>query len=335
MTTDTTHAPTNPSRRSLLTAATAAGAAALLSRTPSARAADRETLAHNGRINQSVCLWCYGGMTSAQMAHFASRIGLKAIDLLTPDKFPPLKEAGLICSMTSGVWGGIERGLNRREHHDAIVKSLKELIDANAEHNYPNVICFSGNRAGQTDDDGIKICAEGIKKIVAYAEQKKVTLCMELLNSRVDHKDYQCDHTVWGVELCKAVGSDRFKLLYDIYHMQIMEGDVIRTIRNNKEYLAHFHTGGVPGRHEIDDSQELYYPAIMKAIADTGYKGYCAQEFIPSYKWQFKEDQATLENSRSSHATIPFSKSWLPENLEAKHQDRVASLAQAAKICDV
>jgi hydroxypyruvate isomerase len=285
-------------RRQLLTAATGLTAATLLPNTPSTFAAD-EPAAKNGKINHSVCLWCYKGMKSADMAPVAKRLGLKAIDLLKPEEWAPLKENNLICSMTSGVWGGIEKGLNRREHHQPIADSLLKLADANADAGYPNVICFSGNRAGQDDAEGIKACAEGIKKVIGHFEQKKVTLAMELLNSRVNHKDYQCDKSAWGIELCKAVGSENFKLLYDIYHMQIMEGDVIATIKRDHQYFAHYHTGGVPGRHEIDDTQELFYPAIMKAIVATGFKGYVAQEFIPA------------------------------------KQDKIASLAAAVQVCDV
>jgi len=299
--------PASPSRRQLLRTATT-GAAATLLATGVVRAEEHEggalpdgksQVAKNGKINHSVCLWCYKGMKSTDMAPVAKRLGLKAIDLLTPQEWAPLKENDLICSMTSGVWGGITKGLNRREHHDAIVESLDKLVEANAAAGYPNVICFSGNRDKQADDEGIKICAEGIKKIIGKYEEKKVTLCMELLNSKVNHPDYQCDKSDWGIALCKAVGSERFKLLYDIYHMQIMEGDVIATIKKHHEYFAHYHTGGVPGRHEIDDTQELYWPAIMKAIVATGFKGYVAQEFIPA------------------------------------RPDMIASLAQAVQICDV
>ena len=283
-----TNQPKSLSRRNLLRTATGVTAASLLA-TATAVAADHEPLpdgnslvAKNGHINHSVCLWCYKGMKSTDMAPVAKRLGLKAIDLLTPKDWGPLKENGLICSMTSGVWGGITKGLNRKEHHDEIAKTLTELCDANAEHGYPNVICFSGNRVKQSDEDGIKNCAEGIKKVIGRYEDKKVTLCMELLNSKVNHPDYQCDHTAWGVRVCEAVGSPRVKLLYDIYHMQIMEGDVIRTVTENIKYIAHFHTGGVPGRHEIDDTQELNYHRVMQAIADAGFPGFVAQEFVPT-----------------------------------------------------
>ena len=297
------------SRRQLLRTTTGiAGvtAATLLTGAGTAVAADEKALADGnsqvavkGNINHSVCLWCYKGMSSSDMAPVAKRLGLKAIDLLKPSDWAPLKENGLICSMTSGVWGGIPKGFNRTEHHDEIVKSLSELCDANAQAGYPNVICFSGNRDKQSDEDGLKNCTEGIKKVIGQFEKKGVTLCMELLNSKVNHHDYQCDNSNWGVELVKRVGSERFKLLYDIYHMQIMEGDVIATIRKNHQYYAHYHTGGVPGRHEIDETQELYWPAIMRAIVETGFKGYVAQEFIPA------------------------------------HKDMIASLAQAVQTCDV
>ncbi|MFI5380568.1 MAG: hydroxypyruvate isomerase family protein [Tepidisphaerales bacterium] len=292
---------TRLSRRGLLaaagiTAATALGGGAFAADVPAGLAMP---VVKNGRINQSVCLWCYSGVKLDEMAAIAKKMGLKSIDLQEPKAFPLLKENGLVCAMTSGCWGGIGKGFNRREQHDPINESLKKLADANAEYGFPNVICFSGNRGGQDDAEGIKICAEGIKKVIGYFEQKKVTLAMELLNSRVDHKDYQCDKSAWGIELCKAVGSENFKLLYDIYHMQIMEGDLIRSIKNNHQYFAHYHTGGNPGRHEIDETQEINYPAVMKAIVETGFKGYVAQEFVPARK------------------------------------DKIGSLAQAVAICDV
>jgi hydroxypyruvate isomerase len=187
---------------------------------------------------------------------------------------------------------GINPGLNRKQNHEKCLAAIRAAIEANAEAGFPNVICFSGNREGMSDEEGLRNCAEGLKQVVGLAEQKKVTLCMELLNSRVDHPDYMCDRSAWGIELVKAVGSERFKLLYDIYHMQIMEGDVIRTIKDKHAYFGHYHTAGVPGRHEIDDAQELFYPAIMRAIADTGFKGYVAQEFLPT-----REPLASLRQS--------------------------------------
>jgi hydroxypyruvate isomerase len=207
-------------------------------------------------------------------------MGLVGIDLLGPGDFETLKKHGLVCTMTNSH--GIHPGLNKKKNHEQCLAKMREAIEATSAAGFKNIICFSGNREGQDDAEGMKICAEALKQVVGLAEQKNVTICMELLNSKVNHKDYMCDHTKWGVDLCKMVGSERFKLLYDIYHMQIMEGDVIRTIQDYKDYIGHIHTGGVPGRHEIDETQELYYPAIMKAIADIGFKGYVAQEFIPA-----------------------------------------------------
>lgn len=208
-------------------------------------------------------------------------MGLRSVELLTVADFPILKKHDLVCAMVSGVPGGITEGLNRIENHDKIAEFFEHTIPQVAKAGFPNIICFSGNRRGMDDEQGLENCARGLKKMVGVAEKHNVNICMELLNSKVNHADYMCDKTAWGVELCKRVGSERFKLLYDIYHMQIMEGDVIRTIRQNHAYIAHYHTGGVPGRNEIDESQELFYPAIMRAIAETGFKGYVAQEFIP------------------------------------------------------
>jgi hydroxypyruvate isomerase len=195
--------------------------------------------------------------------------------------FPTLKKHDLVCAMVSGVPGGIPDGFNRLENHDKLVDYFERTAPVVANHGFLNIICFSGNRLGLDDEKGLENCAIGLMRVVPIAEKHKVTVCMEMLNSKVDHKGYQCDHTVWGVELVKRVGSEHFKLLYDIYHMQIMEGDVIRTIRQNQQYIAHYHTGGVPGRGEIDETQELNYPAIMKAIVETGFKGHVAQEFVP------------------------------------------------------
>ncbi len=235
-----------------------------------------------GQINHSACRWCYSKIPLETLCEAGKGMGLKSIDLVAVEDFPTLKKYDLACAMVTGVPGMIPDGLNRLEHHDKIVEFFERTIPLTAAAGNPNMICFSGNRKGMSDEEGIKNCAIGLKRIMALAEKHKVTLAMELLNSKVGHKDYMCDHTAWGVELCKAVGSERFKLLYDIYHMQIMEGDVIHTIQEFHPYIAHYHTGGVPGRHEIDDTQELYYPAIMKAILATGYKGYVAQEFVPA-----------------------------------------------------
>ena len=176
----------------------------------------------------------------------------------------------------------LQNGLSHKENHAECLAKIRTSIDAAAEYGFPNVICFSGNRAGIADDVGLENTVTALKQIIGYAEDKRVTLCIEYLNSKVNHKDYMFDHTSWGVEVCRKVGSERMKILYDIYHAQIMEGDIIRTIRDNHEYIGHYHTGGNPGRNEIDETQELYYPAIMRAIVETGYKGYVGQEFVPT-----------------------------------------------------
>jgi hydroxypyruvate isomerase len=263
-----------------------------------------QNVVKNRRINQSVCKWCYPNLSIAELAAAAHQIGLAGIDLLTPDEWAPLKEYQLICTMTSGS-GSIEAGLNRKENHGPILEKLRRNIELTADACFPNVICFSGNRNDEkspnpiSDEEGLKNCAIALKEVVGLAERRNVTICMELLNSKYDHPDYMCDHTAWGVELCKAIGSERFKLLYDIYHMQIMEGDIIRRLREHIQYIGHIHTGGVPGRHEIDQTQEINYPPIMRALIDLKYDGYVAQEFLPT------------------------------------HSDALASLAAAVTLCDV
>jgi hydroxypyruvate isomerase len=237
-----------------------------------------------GNINHAVCRWCYDAIPMEEFCAGAKEIGIKAIDLVGPKDWPTLKRFGLHSSMCNGAELNLVDGWNDTAFHEKLIRNYSEMIPLVAKNGYTNLICFSGNRRGKDDETGLKNCADGLKKIMAIAEQHNVTVVMELLNSRVDHKDYQCDKTAWGVELAKRVGSPNFKLLYDIYHMQIDEGDVIRTIRNNHQYIAHYHTGGVPGRNEIDATQELYYPAIMEAIIKTGFKGYVAQEFIPTWK---------------------------------------------------
>jgi hydroxypyruvate isomerase len=252
-----------------------------------------------GRINHSVCKWCYNDISLEDLCKSAKDIGLTSIELLGPAEWPTLKKYGLTCAMPQGAGLGIERGFNDPSLHDELVKSYEAVIPKVAEAGYSQIICFSGNRKGLDDKKGIENCAMGLRRIMPTAEKYNVTMCMELLNSKVNHKDYQADHTAWGAELCEAVGSDKMKLLYDIYHMQIMEGDVIATIRKFHPYISHYHTGGVPGRNEIDETQELYYPAIMKAIIETGYTGFVGQEFIPA------------------------------------RQDKLASLKQGVDICDV
>lgn len=296
---------TKLSRRSALQTLT--GSAAVLAaanfspRLSAAEADDGAKL--KGRVNHSVCKWCYGGISLDDLCKAGKEMGLVAIDLLNPNEFATVKKHGLVCSMVSNPsvdgLGGIERAFNRVEHHDKLVTAYEQRIKETADAGFERLICFSGNRAGLDDEKGLENCAMGLKRIMPLAEKHKITICMELLNSKRSHKDYQCDYSKWGVELCKRVGSERFKLLYDIFHMQIMEGDVCDTIKENHHYFDHYHTGGVPGRNEIDESQELYYPRIIQAIVDTGFKGYLAQEFIP------------------------------------RRRDKLASLRQGVQICDV
>jgi hydroxypyruvate isomerase len=288
-------------RRSALTklaGGAALAASATLWRSLAAPAAAAGT-GLKGHVHHSVCKWCYDKIPLETLCQAGREIGLQSIELLTVEDFPTLKKHGLSCAMVTGVPGGIPNGLNRLENHDALAAYFEATLPQVAAAGYPNMICFSGNRNGMSDEQGLENCTAGLKRVVGLAEQHQVTLCLELLNSKVDHKDYMGDHTAWAFELCRRVGSERFKILYDIYHMQIMEGDVIRTIQDHHQYIAHYHTGGVPGRHEIDETQELYYPAIMRAIVATGFKGYVAQEFIP------------------------------------KHPDALASLKKGIQICDV
>jgi hydroxypyruvate isomerase len=252
----------------------------------------------NNRLKQTICAWCFPKWKLDELCRVAVKLGYKGIDLVepTPETLATLKSHNLMGTMVKSH--PINPGLNRKENHEKCLAEIRKGIDFASAAGFPNVICFSGNRAGMAEDEGLNNCAEALKRIVGYADEKKVTICMELLNSKVNHKDYMCDNSDWGIKLCKKVGSERFKLLYDIYHMQIMEGNVIATIKKSHEYFAHYHTAGVPGRHEIDDTQELYYPAVMKAIAETGHTGWVGQEFLPT-------------------------------------KDPAASLAQAGKICDV
>jgi len=290
------------SRRSVLgrMAGSGAAAAAAVSLGGSLQAADEEGPGKlKGNINHSVCAWCYRGIKLEELCKVSKEIGIKSIDLMGPKQWPVLKEFGLTTAMANGAGMGIGRGFNDVENHDKLVQSYEEIIPLVAEAGLTNLICFSGNRNGISDEQGMANCAKGLKRLMKLAESKKVVLVMELLNSKVNHKGYQCDHTAWGAELCEMVGSESFKLLYDVYHLQIMEGDLIATIKKYAPYIAHYHTGGVPGRNEIDETQEIYYPAVMRAIVETGYKGFVAQEFIP------------------------------------KNADPIASLRQAIQICDV
>ena len=271
-----------------LAAGTTVLAAATIGPLASQAAPERRqtTLNLKGNINHSVCKWCYPDSSVEELAAAGKEMGLASVELLDPDEWPVLEKYGLTCAMPFGpVAEGKRRltdGFNHIENHEWLVPMFKERIQVIAEAGYSNVICFSGNRNGLDDETGLENCLPGLKALVPTAEKYGVTICMELLNSKVNHKDYQCDRTIWGVELCKRVGSERFKLLYDIYHMQIMEGDVIRTIRDYHPYIAHYHTGGNPGRNEIDHTQELNYAAIMRAIVETGYTGHVGQEVIPT-----------------------------------------------------
>jgi hydroxypyruvate isomerase len=258
-----------------------------------------ESVAMNGKINHSVSKWCYTSgdkMTLEDLCTAAKKMGIKSIELLKPDELPTVKKYGLTCAIVSSH--SLTKGMNRPENHSECIQKIRTAIDAAAQYSCPSTISFSGNREGMLDEIGIKNAVEGFKKVVGYAEKKGINIQIEYLNSKVNHKDYMFDNMKWGVEVCKQVGSDRLKILYDIYHAQIMEGDIIRTIQDFHEYIGHYHTGGVPGRHEIDDTQELNYSAIMKAIVKTGYTGFVGQEFVPS-------------------------------------RDPLTSLAQAIKICDV
>ncbi len=234
------------------------------------------------QIKQSVCWWCFAstGITPKQLLRAAADIGYVAVELVEPEHWPLIKEYGLTIASTNGGLS-IEQGLNRREHHEQIEQRILATIEQAEHWDIPNIIVFSGNRAGLDDKTAAEITAEGLSRVAGAAENAGVTLTLELLNSKVDHKDYQCDHTAWGVEVCRMVNSPRVKLLYDIYHMQIMEGDIIRTIRDHHSFFAHYHTAGNPGRHELNETQELNYPPIIRAIRATGYDGYLGQEFIP------------------------------------------------------
>jgi hydroxypyruvate isomerase len=243
-----------------------------------------QSLKLKGRIIHSVCKWCYPNIPLDDLCKVAKEIGLSSIELQGPEEWPTIKKHGLTVAMPWGAGKGIENGWNNPALHNELLASFEDIIPKVANAGLDKIITFSGNRKGISDELGLENCAKGLKRLMKTAEKHKVTVTMELLNSKVNHKDYQCDNTKWGVELAKRIGSDRFKLLYDIYHMQIMEGDVIATIKQYHPYFSHYHTGGVPGRNEIDETQELYYPAIMKAIADTGYKGFVGQEFIPKHK---------------------------------------------------
>jgi hydroxypyruvate isomerase len=260
----------------------AASAAGLMSLPALARQMENLDDDLKKNINHSVCQWCYNDIPLEQLCAAARDMGIQSIDLLGPDQWKIAAQHNLTCAMAYVSDLGLTKGFNDPALHDKLLKDYSANLPKAADAGLKNVICFSGNANGLTSEKGLENCARGLEPVLKIAARYNITLSMELLNSKVDHKDYQCDHTAWGVALCQKLGLPNFKLLYDIYHMQIMEGDVIATIKKNISYISHFHTGGVPGRHEIDDSQELFYPAIMRAIVATGFTGFVAQEFIPS-----------------------------------------------------
>lgn len=237
-----------------------------------------------GNIRHSVSRWCFGQYPLEEFLPILRDLGIPAIDLVGPDDWATLKKHNIDCSMCNGAEINLIDGWNDTKFHETLIRQYSEMIPRVAEAGYKNLICFSGNRRGMDDETGLKNCVTGLQQIMPLAEKHDVMIIMELFNSKVDHPDYMCDNTAWGVKLCDTLGSEHFKLLYDIYHMQINEGDIIRTIQDFHPYFAHYHTAGVPGRNEINDTQELNYPAIMKAILKTGFKGYVAQEFIPTYE---------------------------------------------------
>lgn len=289
-----------PSRRSaikqLLAGTAVLGTAGMLAPlgAKAAQAIDTETeeaentLSLKGNINHSVCRWCYKEIPLEDLAIAVKKIGFSAIDLVGPEDWPILQRHGIFSSMCNGAEISLTKGWNHTEYHPTLIKNYTEHIDLVTKAGYKNLICFSGNREKMDDETGLNNCVEGLKQILGQAEKQGVIIHMELLNSKVNHPDQMCDNSKWGIELVKRVGSPNFKLLYDIYHMQIDEGDVIRTIQDNHQYFGHYHTGGVPGRHEIDGTQELHYPAIMRAIVATGFSDYVAQEFVPAKKDKLK-----------------------------------------------
>jgi hydroxypyruvate isomerase len=289
-------------RRTFLKASAALAAGASLGIPTSGRGEDSALYkVSKGSIQQSVVHWCFNPMPVEELAANAAKLGMKSVELVGPEHFGTLKKHGLICAISSSH--GFAKGFAHKEEHEECLTKLRQSIDVTAAAGFPSVITFSGFRRGLPTDVGMDNMVEGLKKIVGYAEKKKVTLCLEMLNSRVNvtmkgHPDYFCDDIERSVDVCKRVGSERLKVLFDIYHVQIMHGDVITRIKQLHPYIGHYHTAGVPGRNEIDDTQEINYPPIMKAIVDTGYKGYVGQEFIPL-------------------------------------RDKVASLSQSVKICDV
>ncbi len=294
----------NLSRRSIIKEILAGTAALGIPGSFSAYASENDFLKKEsgilkGNINHSVARWCFSDFDIETLCIEAQKMGIKGIDLVGPKDWPMLKKYGLESAMCNGAEINLADGFNDPKFHETLIHHYSKMIPLVAEEGYNNLICFSGNRRNKTDEEGLENCVIGLQKLLPLAEKYNVTLVMELLNSKIDHQDYQCNKTSWGVELAKRLNSEKFKLLYDIYHMQIDEGDIIRTINKNHQYIAHYHTAGVPGRNEIDENQELNYIPIMKAIAETGFKGFVPQEFIP------------------------------------KNSDKLASLRKAIQICDI
>jgi hydroxypyruvate isomerase len=271
-------------RREMLSSAAALGALSVLGPRRAAEAAARHVDDISGRLKQSASRWCYGKIPLPELCVAAKQIGLSGIDLLQQSDWKVVRDHGLTVSMgyTNDRPDFLTNGFTNRASHPMLIRELEVALPIAKAAGVPNLIAMFGNREGRSDAVGIAAAIDGLKKIAPLAEEQGVTVCVELLNSKVDHKDYSGDHTWFGVQVMSGVNSPRVKLLYDIYHMQIMEGDVIRTIRDNHQYIAHYHTGGVPGRHELDDSQELNWHGVMRAIADTGFSGFVAHEFVPT-----------------------------------------------------
>lgn len=271
---------TKLSRRNILKSAISG--ATIVSIPSMSWAEQKDPIRRKGQIKQSVSRWCYQKIALEELCAYAAQIGLKGIDLLGPDEYEIPGRHGLVCSMAYAGGGEIPTALNRVENHARIEEGFRKNIPLAAKAGVPNVITFSGNRAGMSDEEGAKNAIAGLNRVKKIAEDNGVTICLELLNSKVNHKDYMCDHTAWGVQVVQAVNSPRVKLLYDIYHMQIMEGDLVRTIQENIQWLGHFHTGGVPGRHELDGSQEVQWDGVMRGIVAAKFQGYVAHEFVPA-----------------------------------------------------
>ncbi len=289
--------PSNPGRRESFKKVLFGGAA--IGSLSSFDWGNHEPVALKGNINHGVCAWTMPELSLDELCVAIKQLGFNAIDLVGPGGWDTLKKHDVVCSMCNGAEIGLNDGFGETKFHDQLVKNYTEMIPLVAQAGFKNLICFSGNRRGMDDETGLKNCEEGLKKVIGVAEKHGVILQMELLNSRVNHRDYLCDKSAFGVELCKRVGSENFKLLYDIYHMQIDEGDLIRSIQTNHQYFGHYHTAGNPGRNELDENQEINYPAVMRAIVATGYTGYVSHEFIP------------------------------------KSDDKIGALAHAVKVCDV